>query len=110
MGNLPFKVRRSASSKKIIRRAGHRWEGYPVAEESHTNTDISQEYKLLDSSREALIPTLKEFQRRLEYLATYLEDLEQEALALRSASKHIKYVVERLTSSKEAAKARTSGH
>lgn len=50
----------------------------------------------LDSNREALIPTLKEFQRRIEHLATYLEDLEEESLALRSAAENIEYVIERL--------------
>jgi hypothetical protein len=64
----------------------------------------------LDSNREALIPTLKEFQRRIEHLATYLEDLEEESLALRSAAENIEYVIERLTSPKETLKARTSGH
>ena len=60
--------------------------------------DDLQKTVLRDSNREALIPTLKEFQRRLEHLATYLKDLEQESLALRSAAENIEYVVERLTS------------
>ena len=58
---------------------------------------------LCDSNREALIQTLKEFQRRIEHLATYLEGLQEESLSLRSAAKNIEYVIERLTASKEAA-------
>jgi prefoldin subunit 5 len=57
---------------------------------------------VLLENREALIPTLKEFQRRIEHLATYLEDLEQESLALRSAAENIEYVIERLQSLKAA--------
>jgi hypothetical protein len=73
--------------------------------------DSSQKTGFFDSNREALIPTLKEFQRRIEHLATYLEDLEQESGALRSAAKNIEYVIERLTSSnKKGTKARAAGH
>jgi hypothetical protein len=72
--------------------------------------DNLQKTVLRDSNREALIPTLKEFQRRIEHLPTYLKDLEQESQALRSAAKNIEYVIERLTASKEAAKARTAAH
>jgi hypothetical protein len=57
-----------------------------VAKDSRTNEDNVQKNILFDSNREALIPTLKEFQRRIEHLATYLEDLEQESLSLRSAA------------------------
>jgi hypothetical protein len=64
--------------------------------------DKVQKTILLDSTRQALIPTLKEFQRRIEHLATYLEDLEQESQALRSAAENIEYVIERLQSRKAA--------
>ena len=60
---------------------------------------------LLDPNFEALIPTLNEFQRRIEYLAEYLKGLERESLALRTAAENIGYVVERLTSHNEGANA-----
>ena len=66
-------------------------------------SDSCQRTGLLDSNREALIPTLIEFHRRIEHLATYLEDLEQESQALRSAAENIEYVIERLLSLKEKA-------
>ena len=64
--------------------------------------DNNRRTALLGSNHEALIPTLKEFQRRIEHLATYLEDLEQESQALRSAAENIEYVIERLLSLKAA--------
>jgi len=64
----------------------------------HPHTVDNRQRTVRLDSREALIPTLKEFQRRIEHLATYLEDLEQESLALRSAADNIEYVIERLQS------------
>jgi outer membrane protein OmpA-like peptidoglycan-associated protein len=97
-GNAPLKRERSVSSKSVVRRSNHRRQGDAVAKDSRTNEDNVQKNILFDSNREALIPTLKEFQRRIEHLATYLEDLELESLALRSAAENIEYVIERLRS------------
>jgi len=65
--------------------------------------DSCQRTCFLDSNREALIPTLIEFQRRIEFLATYLQGSEQESQALRSAAENIEYVIERLLLLKEKA-------
>jgi len=72
--------------------------------------DDGNELPLLSQNREALIPTLNEFQRRIEYLAECLKGSERESLALRSAAANIGYVVERLTSSNGDAKAPPSHH
>jgi hypothetical protein len=65
-----------------------------MAQFSHDNPNHGQ--TALDFHREALIFSLNEYQSRIEYLATYLQGFEQEALSLRSAADIIKFVVERL--------------
>jgi DNA integrity scanning protein DisA with diadenylate cyclase activity len=62
------------------------------------------------TDRNALIQTLREYQRSLEHLVSTLDHSEQEAMALvQSAAQSIKSAVERLKSSNEAANARTAG-